>query len=546
MKSATVPEPAAAPPAPERLSGSDQEFRLVEIDRIRPSKTNPRKTFDPEALEKLAASIRETGIHEPLIVRPYPGDVDYDFEIVAGERRYRAAKLAGLETVPAMVRELTDEQAMEIQLIENLQREDVHPLEEGEGYRRLLASGKYSVKTLAQKIGRDGMSDSYVYARLKLADLIEPAKKAFLAGKIEEGHAVLIARRSPKDQADALKACLVENDAWDDKIGPDYERQVKPDKERTASVRELRRWLREFLDLDLAEAPFALDNEKILPDAGACTACPKREVEGKKSHCGDRACFSKKYLHWIARARGSAVAIVSDLTTDELGRLGIGGEALRKETGLPIEICEAGTWHKVTPKCPEDVEAFVAHGQAKGRILRVCTSEKCKAAREDARPKDSGPKLSAKEEAAMKAARAREKAQETKRRNETEVRRRLFDCIRSSAKDLKREDLVLIAVAFFKDVWFERRKFIAKVHGWDVHDDIESQVEKLSDRELKVFILEIALSGSIHVSPHCSLSEGRETLDLAAARHGVSVGGVEKALEIAREEAQANKKRGRG
>ena len=127
-------------------------IRHVPVDRIEPNPENPRLVFEESALEELAASIREHGVLQPILVRPRGRD---DYQLVAGERRWRAARRAGLETVPALVEELDDDAALEIAVIENLQREDLSPLEEAAMYDRMVTEHGYSIRKLAQKLGKD-------------------------------------------------------------------------------------------------------------------------------------------------------------------------------------------------------------------------------------------------------------------------------------------------------------------------------------------------------------------------------------------------------
>lgn len=128
------------------------EYRDLPIDWLVVSPTNPRKTFDEEAMKEMAESIRSNGVLQPLLVRPR---AERQFEIVFGERRYRGAQMAGKETVPVRIREMTDAQVLEAQLVENLQRRDVHPLEEARGMRALLEldESKYSIEQIAAKTG---------------------------------------------------------------------------------------------------------------------------------------------------------------------------------------------------------------------------------------------------------------------------------------------------------------------------------------------------------------------------------------------------------
>ena len=188
-----------------------QEFQYLPLALLRESKTNPRRQENAPALKELIESVRDRGVLVPLLVRPTRGrsaiahePVDGNYEIVAGSRRYRAAKEAGLLKVPVRVRDMTDPEVLEIQIIENLQREDVHPLDEGLGYRVLMEKSKLDVPAIAKKVGK---SASYVYQRMKLADLDKSVQKATLEKRISAGHAILIARLQPKEQGEALKYC---------------------------------------------------------------------------------------------------------------------------------------------------------------------------------------------------------------------------------------------------------------------------------------------------------------------------------------------------
>lgn len=178
------------------------ELQSLLLEQLCPSPTNPRKTFDPVALQELADSIAEKGLIQPIVVRPRhnsrgaPVEVAL-YEVVAGERRYRAAKLAGLEQVPCIVRELDDVAVLEIQVVENNQREDVHPLEEADGFARLMKVDGYSVERIAQRIGT---STKYVYDRVKLLQLVPELQKVFVEGEISAGHAILLARLTPEEQ----------------------------------------------------------------------------------------------------------------------------------------------------------------------------------------------------------------------------------------------------------------------------------------------------------------------------------------------------------
>jgi ParB family transcriptional regulator, chromosome partitioning protein len=153
------------------------------IDVITPNPFQPRKDFPPLELEELAASIREKGIVQPVIVRPRP---DGSFELVAGERRLRAAKLAGLAQIPVIVRDVDDAESLELALIENVQREDLNPVEEARAYQQLITQFQLSQEEMSQKVGKDRSSVANTLRLLKLpAEVLERVAN----GRLSEGHA---------------------------------------------------------------------------------------------------------------------------------------------------------------------------------------------------------------------------------------------------------------------------------------------------------------------------------------------------------------------
>lgn len=184
------------------LFGSEEASapQKLKITEIEPNKKQPRKTFNDEALQALADSIVENGIIQPLTVRPY-GDV---YQIVAGERRWRAAKIAGLREVPVRIMELTDEQTMQIALIENLQREDLNPIETATAIKQLMDECDYTHEKVAERIGK---SRTLVTNTLGLLTLPPRVIELIAAGRLSAGHAkVLIALDDPEAQtALALK-----------------------------------------------------------------------------------------------------------------------------------------------------------------------------------------------------------------------------------------------------------------------------------------------------------------------------------------------------
>jgi len=169
-------------------------MQQMQITWLRSGMFQPRHHFDEEALKELAASIRERGILEPLLVRALP-DGGNNYEIIAGERRWRAAQIAGLHEVPVMVRELTDREALEFGIIENVQREDLSPLEEGEGYKRLLEEFGHTQDALAKIVGK---SRPHITNMLRLLTLPGEVRQMIAEGKLTAGHArALVPAKNP-------------------------------------------------------------------------------------------------------------------------------------------------------------------------------------------------------------------------------------------------------------------------------------------------------------------------------------------------------------
>jgi|GEM_PF-972518 ParB family chromosome partitioning protein len=179
----------------------------VPVDRIRPNPNNPRKNFDPAALEELAASIREIGILQPLLLVEDGGE----YRIVAGERRWRAARLAGLQSVPALISKLTPRQEAEIMLIENLQRKDLDPIEEARAYQALLKEHGYTQEALGEKLG---VSQAHIANRIRLLDLPKSIQENISRGIISTSHGKVLAgyKRLPEPVLKKVVKEIVERD----------------------------------------------------------------------------------------------------------------------------------------------------------------------------------------------------------------------------------------------------------------------------------------------------------------------------------------------
>lgn len=270
------------------------ELANLPLGAITASLSNPRKTFNAAKLAELADDIKRRGIDTPITVRPLPGNrvADTDravrFELVCGERRYRASQMAGLASVPALVRHLTDEQALEVQLIENLQRDDLTPLEEAEGYDHLCTATGITKEQVGDKIGK---SRAYVYARLKLLDLCNEARHALRDGTVDATRALMVAR-IPNDslQVKAMKEIAA---------GTGY--YGGQGKEPMSSRQALDHIQQNYM-LKLSDAKFPITCVDLVASAGSCKTCHKRtgndqdlfsDVSGADI-CTDPPCFHKK------------------------------------------------------------------------------------------------------------------------------------------------------------------------------------------------------------------------------------------------------------
>lgn len=182
--------------APSEAIAPQSTTNTLQLKQLRAGKYQPRTKMEQEKLDELADSIAREGIMQPLLVRPLAGEKDV-FEIIAGERRFRAAKIAGLNEVPVLIRDVNDEQAAIMALIENMQREDLNPLEEAKGIRRLIDEFNFTHEQAAESIGR---SRSYTSNLLRLLNLAEPVQEQLLEGQIDMGHARALLAVSAAEQ----------------------------------------------------------------------------------------------------------------------------------------------------------------------------------------------------------------------------------------------------------------------------------------------------------------------------------------------------------
>lgn len=190
---------------PETAAPKPSGYETLRVDLVRPGESQPRRAFEERPLRELADSIRENGVVQPIIVRRKNGG----FEIVAGERRWRAARMAGLERIPAIIREATDLDAAELTLVENIQREDLNPLEEAAAYETLSSRFSLTHEEISKKTGK---ARSAISNQLRLLNLSENAKDALVSGKITAGHARALLAAGSRREMDSLLAEVMERD----------------------------------------------------------------------------------------------------------------------------------------------------------------------------------------------------------------------------------------------------------------------------------------------------------------------------------------------
>src|SRR5262245_30512 len=397
------------------------QIRDIALDAIEPSPSNPRRRRNPVADAELMASVSTYGILTPLLVRPAaePGK----YQIAAGHRRYDAATMLKLSTVPVQIREIDDKEYMEVLHVENLQREDVHPLDEAIGYKELLKNGGYDIATLSAKIGK---SEGYLHQRLKLNDLIKEAQKLFADEKIGFGHAVILARLDKKQQKDILLNHL-------------FSYRNEP-----VSVRELSDYVRRFLYLDLGSVPWPLDDAELLATAGACALCPKRTgsnaslfADMDKNTCTDRACFEKKMQAYLQKQIDSRPGLLkfSDYSVNH-----------KKNSSILTGASCRRIWGR-EDKCESAEEAIMVDGSDRGKTVFVCRNRECVTHRLHAQEGSE-----------------RSTADRKKHRVEKAFRQRLFATIRKKVNALPGDTVTrLVAHAMWR-----RMLKLAELYGIDV------------------------------------------------------------------------------
>ena len=494
-------------------------FQMLRLEHLAPSPTNPRKHFEPDALADLASTIREHGVIEPIIVRFWPDDYDTPegraerplYEIIAGERRYRASQLAEQAEIPALVRHLDTRQVLEIQIIENLQRRGVNELEEAEGYDLMMRDFGYTADQLAEKVGK---SRAYIYGRLKLTALCTDARKAFREGKLDASRALLIARiPGGLLQTRALTEIL---SGWGG---------------NPMAYRDAARHIQSRYMLRLKSAPFPLDDGALVPFTGVCTECPKRagnapllfqDVEDPDT-CTDPDCFGGKKRAWAAQRAESARSIGGTVIEGDDAKALLASGSYRIKGYLRVDERD----YDASLKAIDDDDGKAREHHQDPHTRRHFANELVLPVVTIIDPRDGELIEVVKEDAYVQAMisaglhrhpiekQAQNADHEATRKAEQKYRTTLFEAIRQECRievngsrrpALQRpEDLALVARQFWARIGFDAQVRLAKIRiqpgeKMDNHERVRALNTALDDYapgELVAFLLELALVGTL-------------------------------------------------
>ncbi|HEY0758766.1 MAG TPA: ParB/RepB/Spo0J family partition protein [Acidisarcina sp.] len=497
------------------------EYRSLPLTQLQESPTNPRRRFDEHSLNELAKSFQAQGILQPLLVRAVAED---RYEVVAGARRLRAAKLAALTEVPVRVVALSDSDCAIAQLVENIQREGVHPLEEAYAFDGLLRleSPRYDIAAVARKAGK---SPAFVAQRQRLVELLPSIAEAFLADKIGVGHALEIAKLPQAQQERAFDGAF--RSVWN---GSKDARVLLP-------LRDFTAWIEQNVLLSLDKVAFDKNDATLLPEAGSCAYCPKRtgfntllfgELGAQRDNCSDAVCFNNKLHRFVERQIAERPKLVQIATSYGARKE---GAALPRSHYVALNLTTgAKAKQPLSPyqrPCKHMAEAILVDGAERGLIGKVCAEPSCAIHFADRRV--PGPVQAAKERE------QRRKEMEGRKLEMTMRHRTLAEVLKDVSAPLDRGDLLLVANVMVAKMEPVRRETLARRHK--VAEGTLSEVtypqlqkglgrllRQLDESGLSKLIVEIALLERVE-------SAEDESLAVAAKRHRVDVAKVRKSVE---------------
>ncbi|KFX64226.1 hypothetical protein KBK24_0121530 [Burkholderia sp. K24] len=516
------------------MTTQEASVAILPIASIRRSPTNPRKRFSESAHAEMTASVRRHGVMQPVLLRPWPDEPGL-FELVAGERRYRAAEAAGLAEMPALVKDLSDDEVLHIQIIENLQRKDLHPLEEADGYK-VLADRGHTLEQIAEEVSQ---TKSYVAQRLKLCALTDSNRKLFFDEKLTATTALMIARLPVDVQETAAK-----------EITAPYI-DGEPRSAKMASQHIQRTYM-----LRLDEASFKTSDANLVPAAGACGPCPKRtgnqpdlfgDVKSKEV-CTDPACYAQKRAAAAAQKRAEAEAA---------GRKVITGKEAKQI--LPSQWSSAQNGYvKLDDTCYDDPKrrSFRQILGAKGVKTAAIVESPVDGKLIDVMPKSDLKKALADkgiQASAVSSSNPSQSAELAKKKKADAYRGELFRQVRAKHEGygLNDFDLKIVAVTFYRRLWNENQKRLTKLYGWgpkaiseaDFAKKVDAIAESRDDPDgLGRLVMDIALIGE-SVSETYS-SNKPELLEATARERGLDPAAIKKQLDAASKEKAKPKTNG--
>lgn len=496
------------------------EVQGLPIKKLAESGRNPRKSYPPEAHKEMVESIRRHGVLAPLVVRPMDEKGEC-YEILCGSRRYRAARELNLHVLPCNVVHVSDDDAFEIMVVENLQRQDVHPLEEAEGFRHLLEVSNGDTAGVALKTAKPR---SYIAQRLKLLDLVEKGRKLFLDGHMTVDHAIQLARLPEQDQKSLLE-------------------MFRGDEVPTLS--SLRRWIEENVMLDLAKAPWDKGDKNLVAKAGSCNECPKRTGCAKDlfsdvkagDRCTDGACFKTKmqaHIDRIQRELESKGHKVVGLWTQYQSKAIKGTIAQGHYTVIDPR-------RKVKP-CDKVVKGVFLDGPVPGVAVDVCPDDTCALhMNRSYHGKDPVEREKSRKEA-------------LKQSREKEIRFRLLRTLFETPKlELGARELQFVASFAFDRLWHDAKGRLVSALGWKPEKKkgeksqandfsyVEKRIKDMGLDEVNRFLLALALSKDLDPRYH-----GGGDLRQYAENYGLKAKEVEAAVDaaLAAKRKPASRKKG--
>ena len=439
------------------------EYRNLPLAALTESTTNPRRTYDEKSLHELAESIRVQGVLSPLLVRPKD---ERSFEIVAGARRYRAAQMAEAATVPVRIVNLSDAAALEAQLIENLQRDAVHPMEEAQGFKALfdLEEPKYTVEQIGAAVGKPA---AYVLHRLKLTDLMPAVVEVFYRSEIGVSHALLLAKLPADMQPAALSACFKE--VYNG--GEQASKVLLP-------VRALRFWIETNVLLLLKDAPFDKKDAHLVATAGSCIDCPNRTGHnkllfsdfGKQDACTSPNCYQAKVEAHIIKSVAAKPKLVQISTA--YGQQREGSPVLPRNQYVAIREDKPKDKEQAQrpefKSCKYTTEAIVAEGEGQGTMHKVCTNADCPVHH----PKQKQQPRRVEDDAKARA--EREKQWREQAISEATGRRVLAAISAAVPVRLLKRDLLFVVERLAAMLDENRLAIVAKQHGIKKQNDTDS------------------------------------------------------------------------